>query len=366
MASTFPGTSFGGNNKDVYTDGGVDAQFLLEVDMDNIDDELIAIQDTLHKSGNVRRFFNNTGSSLAAGDLVQVDNYNVANSLPTAVKADADAFGTAAGYVVIVAALNQAVGVMAKAANVNTLDTSTFSTGDEVYLSSTAGAFTATAPGAGKVNQYVGRVTKIDASSGEIEFAIDRSPVPDDSSLEHTTNEQLQIKALGVSTAKIAALAVTRTKLELTQQEYRVRKTADEAKTTDAMVGTDAALFITSLAAGEYSFKIVFFVTQASNVAGLDVQLGLGGTVTTSIFKLTETGINNDSYAGDGNNEAHAVHNTTYSFTALPTGNYVFTMEGYIETSTAGAFNLNWSQNVSDGNATTIKNGSYLEVRPLA
>jgi hypothetical protein len=59
----------------------------------------------------------------------------------------------------------------------------------------------------------VGRVTEVNVATGEIEFFIDKAPIPDTIGIEYAASDVLQLKDGGVTTAKIAASAVTAAKL---------------------------------------------------------------------------------------------------------------------------------------------------------
>jgi len=108
------------------------------------------------------------GEALAMGDVVYVSG--VSGNEPVVSKADADdaskmpAFGLAEAD----ASLNAAVNVVTFG-TLYDLDTSAFSAGDTVYVSTTAGGLTATKPaGEASLIQNIGKVIRSHASAGSI------------------------------------------------------------------------------------------------------------------------------------------------------------------------------------------------------
>ena len=108
------------------------------------------------------------GEALAKGDVVYISG--ISGNTTIVSKADADdaskmpAFGLAAGA----ASANSSVEVYTSG-TISGIDTSSFSVGDEVFTSTTAGALTATAPtGESAALQKIGKVTRSHASSGSL------------------------------------------------------------------------------------------------------------------------------------------------------------------------------------------------------
>ncbi len=114
---------------------------------------------------------NTSGGTLAAGTLVRINGYNSANSLPTITTADADG-AAPAEFVLLTSLANNTNGVAYLGGSVAALNTVGTTIGDPVYLSTTAGAFTFTAPtGDNQITQEVGRVVSVGAS-GTIQFLL--------------------------------------------------------------------------------------------------------------------------------------------------------------------------------------------------
>jgi hypothetical protein len=170
--------------------------------------------DSVLSDGVLRAFRNDTGAQLDAGDLVYISGRDAGSDLPTVTKAKADAATTMAEFVVAEDVADGANGNLARRLVIRGLDTSGRAAGDRVYLSSAAaGAWTATAPSAANFAQLVGRVTEVNVATGEVEFFIDKAPIPDNTGLEYAASDLLQLKDGGVLEAKIGTNAVTQTKI---------------------------------------------------------------------------------------------------------------------------------------------------------
>lgn len=128
--------------------------------------------------------YNDSGGALAAGTLVYVSGWTTTASglanIRAVKKADADGSAPAniATYVVTQAIAAGGYGRVARAALVSNIDTSGVSAaGDPVYLSTTAGAFTATAPSTAVSNvQRVGYAITKNASTGKVAFDLTAIP----------------------------------------------------------------------------------------------------------------------------------------------------------------------------------------------
>lgn len=122
------------------------------------------------------RIINKTGSSIAANKLVAVSGYDVTSKHIKVVLADADAANLSTDVWVTKAAIADGAkatvykGFLSPA----TLDTSGVTTvGDPVYLDTTAGAFTATAPSAGNATLILVGFTTVKSSTvGQIHWDI--------------------------------------------------------------------------------------------------------------------------------------------------------------------------------------------------
>lgn len=116
----------------------------------------------------VARVYNGTGVTINKGQVVAVSGAQ--GQRPSVVLADADSEALSAPTLGIAAEAiaNGTEGFVCTFGLVRGLDTSAFTAGAPIYLSSTAGAFTATKPVAPQHIVALGWVVKINASSGEV------------------------------------------------------------------------------------------------------------------------------------------------------------------------------------------------------
>jgi len=115
---------------------------------------------------------NETGGALAESDLVYISSWSETQQRFLVSKADADVSGARAQYVMRGSLANNTNGTAYKT-HESTADKNTngASVGDAVYLDTTAGGWTLSAPtGATAVVQIVGRVAVVSATVGQIEF----------------------------------------------------------------------------------------------------------------------------------------------------------------------------------------------------
>lgn len=154
---------------------------------------------------------NVSGGSLAVGDLVYVNGTTTSpatgtDPVATVTKADADAAGAAktATYVVTKAMATNAFGKVGKYLVARGLNTSSYGTvGDPVYLSTTAGGSTPTAPTLGNI-QIVGYVAVKSATVGIIVYNLTSNPVVAVGGLAGSSANIVADQAAGaISTANI-------------------------------------------------------------------------------------------------------------------------------------------------------------------
>lgn len=149
---------------------------------------------------------NETGGNLVAGDLIYISGWNETHSRWLVTKADADAAGRSAQYVMTGTLATATNGEAFRTYRLTGLNTNGLTVGDPIYLDTTAGGWVAVAPtGADDINQIVGRVAVVSATVGEIEFDL-----VSNSTVLIGTNE---LQALAVTAAKLAADAVTTAKI---------------------------------------------------------------------------------------------------------------------------------------------------------
>lgn len=117
---------------------------------------------------NVVLVYNGTGSTITKGKVVAVSGAQ--GQRPSVVLADADTEALSAPTLGVTAEdiANGAEGFVTTFGVIRGIDTSAFTAGDHVYLSQTAGGFTATRPSAPAHTVFLGWVVKVNASSGEL------------------------------------------------------------------------------------------------------------------------------------------------------------------------------------------------------
>lgn len=114
------------------------------------------------------RFSAKAGEALSKGDVVYISE--ISGNIPVVSKADASdsAKMPAFGLAFAAASLNSSVEVITFG-TLSSIDTSAFSLGDTVYVSTTAGELTNTPPtGEANLLQNIGKVQRVQASSGSI------------------------------------------------------------------------------------------------------------------------------------------------------------------------------------------------------
>lgn len=229
--------------------------------------------------------YNDTGGTLSAGTLVRVKGYNSTNGI-TVEKADCDA-AKPATHVVQTAISNSSSGNVYPVARVTGLATNGQTIGDPVYLSSTAGAFTFTAPtGADQLSQQVGTVKVVNASTGEIEFF----PGLGEKLAFGTSHYQ----ALSVTGAKIAASTIAGAKLTPGKGYFKVAVNTNGTTPVNVfgVGGAPTALTVTSvvsLALDTTAGNIV--LKQASNTVATIAKGASAGVL------VGATSLSNTSYA---------------------------------------------------------------------
>jgi hypothetical protein len=132
------------------------------------------ISNDVHADTVFTRVFNNTGVTLTKGQAVYASGYNVGQDQIEVDLSDASAASTANVLgIVDTDILTGQSGVVDVSGRISNVDTSSFSVADELYLSTTAGALTATKPTGTNIVRKVGEVLRSHATLGVLEVAID-------------------------------------------------------------------------------------------------------------------------------------------------------------------------------------------------
>lgn len=122
---------------------------------------------------------NTTGSTLSKGDVVYINGSN--GTFPTVALADASTASTSTVLGFVMADIsNNSFGQILQQGDLGGLDTTGFSDGDTIYLSTTAGEFTATAPTGTDTIVEIGTVVKgASAGAGIIAVNLATKQAPD-------------------------------------------------------------------------------------------------------------------------------------------------------------------------------------------
>lgn len=117
---------------------------------------------------NIVKVYNGSGATITNGSVVAVSGAQ--GQRPSVVLADADSEPLSAATLGIATEdiANGAEGFVTTFGLIRGINTSAFTAGAPIYLSSTAGAFTATRPAAPAHTVFLGWVIKVNASSGEV------------------------------------------------------------------------------------------------------------------------------------------------------------------------------------------------------
>lgn len=202
--------------------------------------------------------WNDTGVTLSANTLVYLSGFNAANDMPTAAKADADAGGKPAEYVVTADIADGASGTVAlsweTAANLNT---NAATVGDFVYLDTTAGGYVlTTAPtGATAVAQPVGYVKVKSATVGQIAFWLQ--------AFKKIGANELQADSVRAAALGVTAGAITASRALVADANGNVAA----LKSTNLLLGASGS---EKAQAGDCSFSVA---GEAAHVIVTTVQL---------------------------------------------------------------------------------------------
>ncbi len=114
---------------------------------------------------------NASGISLSIGDVVFISGYNVGQDLPEITKANADSASTMPAIGIVNGSVaNNADGEVCISGRMSGIDTSSFTAGDAIYVSTTAGVLTNVKPTGANLIQNMGVVLRSHASMGVIEI----------------------------------------------------------------------------------------------------------------------------------------------------------------------------------------------------
>jgi len=119
-------------------------------------------------------FVNKTGATLTKGTIVYLKSSSASGTHPEALKADATTEATSSKTIgaVFEDTLNDAIGEIVTSGEVDNLDTSAFTIGTKLWLSTTPGQVTATPPTQPNHTVFIGTVTRSQNGNGRILYTI--------------------------------------------------------------------------------------------------------------------------------------------------------------------------------------------------
>lgn len=232
---------------------------------------------------NVVLVYNGSGSTITKGKVVAVSGAQ--GQRPSVVLADADTEALSAPTLGVTAEdiANGAEGFVATFGVIRGIDTSAFTAGDDVYLSQTAGGFTATRPSAPAHTVFLGWVVKVNASSGELFLNINNGWELDELHNVKITsvanNDILQYDSANQYWKNIAPASVTGT--------WGIDITGNAGTVTNGVYTTGSysnPTWITALAGSKITGDIS---GNAGNVTGT-VAVANGGTGVSSITGIVK------------------------------------------------------------------------------
>lgn len=122
----------------------------------------------------VVQFINKSGATLTKGTIVYLKSSSSSSTYPEVLKANASTEATSSKTIgaVFEDVANDAVGLIVTSGEVRNLDTSAYNIGDKLWLSTTDGLVTTTAPTQPNHTVFIGTVTRAQNTNGRILYAI--------------------------------------------------------------------------------------------------------------------------------------------------------------------------------------------------
>ena len=120
------------------------------------------------------QFINKSGSTITKGTIVYLKSTSSSANYPEVLKANAATESTSSKTIgaVYEDVLNDGIGFIVTSGEVNNLNTSAYSIGDKLWLSTTDGLVTTTAPTQPNHTVFIGTVTRSQTVNGRILYAI--------------------------------------------------------------------------------------------------------------------------------------------------------------------------------------------------
>lgn len=149
----------------------------------------------------------------------------------------------------------------------------------------------------------------------------------------------------------------------------KVSATDRSSATTGTTLTDDPELSGLALAAGTYEIHVMLFAASASSTPDIKTAWDFSGTWTTPVRALNGPGTTatggataNTEWRADGQ-----AANSAAAYSLAATSDYSVIHEEChdVVVTVAGDFSLQWAQQTSDANATSVKPGSYISARRI-
>jgi hypothetical protein len=141
-------------------------------------------------------------------------------------------------------------------------------------------------------------------------------------------------------------------------------KTADQSKTTDTTIAADSDLTLAVSASKNYRIRFYVYVAVAS--ATPDLKFRITGPTSPTLVNMSVNVFTNES-AADSRQLTNAFDSSDRTLVwASGAGTGVVEVEVILQNgANAGNVTIQWAQNSSSANATTVRGGSYIEYTQL-
>lgn len=149
-----------------------------------------------------------------------------------------------------------------------------------------------------------------------------------------------------------------------------VQKSADESVTSSTTLQNDDHLMLASIPVGTWEITGEIFHTGTSASAA-DIKLAFAfptGTISWSGISLLEawgSGVGAADVAALGVVNVASSPTAAFAFGAVSSQTIPIHIKGHLVNSATGTLQLQWAQNTSNATATTVKQGSWIALRPL-
>lgn len=346
-------------------------------------------------------FINKTGATLTKGTIVYLKSSSASGTFPEVLKADATTEATSSKTVggVYEDVANDATGYVVTSGEVDNLDTSAYSIGQQLWLGTTPGTVVTTPPAEPNHVVFIGTVTRSQNTNGRVLYHIQNgyelnelhgvsvpSPSANDyfyyngtsqlwESRQFTADKITDSNLVGQNIVKLtnpsqisylrinsdnSVTALTASQLNNDLGNYRVNLASDVANTAAATTIFDITGLSFPITSGKkYSFKMTLIYTASSGTQGLRTSINCNVAATTVRFATQQV----STVTGSGTQvvfNGSAFDAISANAAANLTSGIAF-IEGYIEANNTGTVIGRFSKAAATAGTLTIKAGSFVQ-----